>query len=96
LTTENNFHVAFPVRRIFTRVPFHELRVSEHIGDHRRWRATKNPRNLLGQAKSLNSTPVGLITAPMIKEALTPTWEEHPYQVVRAAIDFSGRLSHSA
>ena len=50
-----------------------------------RWRSTKNAKNLLGQAnKFLASTPVSVITPPMIKEALMPIWVEHPYQVIRA------------
>jgi integrase len=49
-----------------------------------RWRSTKNVKNLLGQAKSLDAIPVGAITPPMIKEALMPVWERHPYQVIRA------------
>jgi integrase len=49
-----------------------------------RWRSTKNPRQLLSQAKNLNTTPVGAITPPMLKEALMPVWQEHPYQVIRA------------
>jgi integrase len=49
-----------------------------------RWRNTKNAKNLLGQAKGLDAIPVGAITSPMLKEALMPVWEKHPYQVIRA------------
>jgi integrase len=53
-------------------------------GAHNRWRSTKNVENLLGQAASLNKTPVGAITSTMLAEALDPVWQQHPYQVRRA------------
>jgi integrase len=50
----------------------------------RRWRSTRNVKNLLGQAKGLDAIPMSTITPPMIKEALMPVWEKHPYQVIRS------------
>jgi integrase len=65
-----------------------------HHASHR-WRGTKNPKNLLGQASSLNPTPVHLITRTMIEDALRPQWERRPYQVIRALPMIANMLDYA-